>query len=89
MVLPIPATLTIKLLTVTDVLIKPLKVRNVAAIPGPIVEAIVFAIPILTNVSPTETTGTFVSFPVIDSELPAPTPDIESTKITVDPIPTV
>ena len=46
-------------------------------------------VPILTKVFPTETTGTFVSFPVIERELPTETFDTESTKITVAPIATV
>ena len=38
---------------------------------------------------PTETTETFVSFPVIERELPTETFDTESTNITVAPIATV
>ena len=65
------------------------RVLKVAAIPAVIVDAIVDAAPILTNVFPIETTGTLVSFPVMVNELPAETFDIESTKINVAPIATV
>ena len=64
-------------------------VLNVAPRPAAIVVLIVDPVPICTNVSPIETTGTFTSFSVIERELPIETLTTESTKITVEPIPTV
>jgi hypothetical protein len=86
---PSVITPTNPLLISIDNLVALVRVLKVAAIPVRIVEPIVDAVPILTKVSPIETTGTLVSFPVIDNELPAETPDTESTQITVPPIATV